>query len=162
MAERTAVYPGSFDPPTNGHLDLVERASRMFDHLIVAVARNNAKQCLFSVEERVGMLKAITGHVPRVEVASFEGLTAEYARQREAVALVRGLRVLSDFEFEMSIAITNSKLNPSIDTVCFMPSEQYIMLSSRVVREVARYGGDISEFVPPVVATRLREKMAGA
>jgi len=159
--ERVAIYPGSFDPPTYGHLDLVERAARLFDHLIVAVARNNAKAAAFSVEERIDMLKEITKDIPRVEVTSFEGLTAEFARARNVQALVRGLRAISDFEFEMSMAITNQKLNPDVDTVCLMPSERHMFLSSRVVREVARFGGDLSDFVPPEIEGRLRDKLAG-
>ena len=158
MSERIAVYPGSFDPPTNGHLDLIERAAKIFDRLIVAVARNDEKSGFFSVDERVSMLQEIAGGIPGVTVTSFEGLTADFARDVEAVALVRGLRVVSDFEFEMTMAIANRKLNPKTDTVCLMPSEPYLFLSSRLVREIARHGGDLSEVVPPLVAERLREK----
>ncbi|MBI4556664.1 MAG: pantetheine-phosphate adenylyltransferase [Candidatus Hydrogenedentes bacterium] len=159
MPERIAVYPGSFDPPTYGHLDLIERATRMFDQLIVGVARNDEKSCLFTADERVEMLKLVTEGLPGVEVTSFEGLTADFARTRRAVALVRGLRVISDFEFELTMAITNEKLNPEIDTVCLMPSERYLLLSSRLVREVARFGGDVSLFVPPEVEALLRVKL---
>lgn len=159
MPERIAIYPGSFDPCTYGHLDLIQRAARMFTHVVVAVARNNEKSCMFTVEERMDLLSEITKGWPRVEIASFTGLTAEYARQRGAVALVRGLRAISDFEFELTIAITNQKLNPEIDTVCLMPSESYLFLSSRLVKEIATLGGDISSFVPPQVVARLHEKM---
>jgi len=159
MPERLAIYPGSFDPPTYGHLDLVERATRMFSHVVVAVARNAEKAGLFSVEERVEMLKATTSHLPSVEVDAFEGLTVEYARQRKAVALVRGLRVASDFELELTMAITNQKLLPGIDTVCLMPSEQYLFLSSRLVREIGQLGGDLTPFVPAEVSQRLRQKL---
>ncbi|MBN2308349.1 MAG: pantetheine-phosphate adenylyltransferase [Candidatus Hydrogenedentes bacterium] len=158
MAERIAVYPGSFDPPTYGHLDLVARALKIFDRLIVAVARNNEKSAFFTVEERVEMLRATTEGIAKVEVTSFGGLTADFAREVNAVALVRGLRVLSDFEFELTMAITNQKLNPQIDTVALMPSEPYLFLSSRIVREIARFGGDLSDMVPPEVAERLRAK----
>jgi pantetheine-phosphate adenylyltransferase len=158
MPERTALYPGSFDPPTFGHLDLIQRATKMFTRVIVGVATNNEKDCLFTVDERVKLLQALTAEFPGVEVTSFTGLTAEFARERKAVAIVRGLRAISDFEFEHSMAITNKKLNPSVDTVCLMPSEPFLFISSRVVKEIARYGGDVSQFVPPLIAERLREK----
>ena len=158
MPERTALYPGSFDPPTFGHLDLIQRATKMFTRVIVGVATNNEKDCLFTVDERVKLLQALTAEFPGVEVTSFTGLTAEFARKRKAVAIVRGLRAISDFEFEHSMAITNKKLNPSVDTVCLMPSEPFLFISSRVVKEIARYGGDVSQFVPPLIAERLREK----
>lgn len=160
MAERVALYPGSFDPPTYGHLDLIERACAFFDRVIVGVADNSGKNYLFTPEERQEMLEHITSHVSNMEIVVFKGLTAEYARVRGAVALVRGLRLVSDFEFELTMAVANKKLNPGIDTVCLMPSERYLLLSSRIVREVARHGGDLTEFVPPEVARRLQEKMA--
>ena len=158
MRERVALYPGSFDPPTNGHMDLIERASQLFDKLIVAVATNTAKQGLLSIDERIEMLKAITGTIPNVVVTSFVGLTADFARECDAVAVVRGLRVMSDFEFEMTMAITNQKLNPSLETVCLMPSEPHLFLSSRIVREIARFGGEISGMVPPAVADALHQR----
>ena len=161
MPERTAVYPGSFDPPTLGHLDLIERAARMFDRVIVAIAVNDAKQALFTSEERIEMLAEITHNLPNVDVASFTGLTVEFARTKNAIALIRGLRALSDFEFEMSMAITNQKLCPDIDTVCMMPSEPFLFLSSRVVKEVTRFGGDTTPFLTPGVAERLRRKLRG-
>ncbi len=159
MPERIAIYPGSFDPPTLGHLDLIKRAMRIFDQLIVAVAVNDMKDALFSVEERLEMLAEITKDIPGVEIASFNGLTADFARERNAIALVRGLRALSDFEFELSMAITNQKLNPEIDTVCMMPSEPYLFLSSRTVKEVTRFDGDTAPFLPPGIAARLRKKL---
>ena len=159
MGERLAVYPGSFDPPTYGHLDLITRASKIFDQLVVAVARNHGKRCLFDADERLEMLKHITDGLPNVEATSFRGLTADFARERGAIALVRGLRVMSDFEFEMSIAVANQKLNPDVDTVCLMPSEKYLLLSSRIVRDIATFGGDLSEFVDPMVEDRLRKKL---
>ncbi|HOD49348.1 MAG TPA: pantetheine-phosphate adenylyltransferase [Candidatus Hydrogenedentes bacterium] len=158
MRERVAVYPGSFDPPTNGHLDLIQRASALFDRLIVAVATNTDKQGLFPVDERLEMLTAITRDIPNVQVASFVGLTAEFARECNAVAVVRGLRVMSDFEFELTMAITNQKLNPSLETVCLMPSEPHLFLSSRIVREIARFNGDLSELVPPQIEPAIRKR----
>lgn len=160
MTERVALYPGSFDPPTLGHLDLIQRATRIFDRLIVGVATNSDKTSLFTADERVEMLQAITTDLPKVEVTSFHGLTALFAKECGAVAIVRGLRAISDFEFEHSFAITNQKINPDIDTVCLMPSEAYLFLSSRVTKDIARFGGDLSEFVPPTVAERLRKKYA--
>jgi len=158
MRERVAVYPGSFDPPTNGHLDLIQRASALFDRLIVAVATNTDKQGLFPVDERLEMLTAITRDIQNVQVASFVGLTAEFARECNAVAVVRGLRVMSDFEFELTMAITNQKLNPSLETVCLMPSEPHLFLSSRIVREIARFNGDLSELVPPQIEPAIRKR----
>lgn len=160
MTERIAVYPGSFDPPTNGHLDLISRAARMFDRLIVAVAENDAKSAFFTVAERIDMLRAITRSIDRVEVTSFSGLTAEFARKMNAVALVRGLRVISDFEYELAMAIRNQKINPDVDTVCLMPSEPYLFISSRIVREIASHGGDIGEVAPEYVIKRLQERFA--
>lgn len=156
---RVALYPGSFDPPTYGHLDLIERAANLFDHIIVAVARNSAKASLFSVEERIEMVRLVTASIPNIEITSFEGLTAEYAKRRGVRVLVRGLRAISDFEYELSMAITNQKLNPRIDTVCLMPSERFLFLSSGVVRDVARLGGDLHEFVPDAIAKRLMGKL---
>lgn len=160
MSNRVAIYPGSFDPPTFGHLDLIHRAARIFPRLIVAVAKNNEKTCLFTVSERIEMLRAITQDMPTVELDSFTGLTAEFARKRSAVAIVRGLRAISDFEYEHGMAVTNQKLNPDMDTVCLMPSEPYLFLSSRVVKEVARLGGDVSHAVPAFVAELLYRRLA--
>jgi len=157
--KRTALYPGSFDPPTLGHLDLIRRAVRIFDRLIVGVAKNDSKNNLFTPDERVEMLREMTRHdIPELRVVSFTGLTVEYARECGAIAIVRGLRAISDFEYEHSMAVTNQKLNPDMDTVCLMPSEPYLFLSSRVVKEVARLGGDVSQFVPACVRARLAEK----
>lgn len=156
---KAAIYPGSFDPPTYGHLDLIQRALRLFDYLVVAIAKNDLKLApLFSVEERQEMLRELTREMPQVEVTAFEGLTAEFARKRNISHLVRGLRAISDYEFEFSLAIINQRLNSNIDTVCLMPSEPYLFLSSRWVREVARFGGDLSQFVPPCVEQKLRQK----
>ena len=158
MPNRMAIYPGSFDPPTYGHLDLIRRAAKIFPRLVVAIATNSEKDCLFSVAERVDMLAALTRDIPGVEVTSFTGLTADCARRCGALAIVRGLRAISDFEYEHSMAVTNQKLNPDVDTVCLMPSEAFLFLSSRVVKEIARFGGDTTAFVPPLVMQRLAER----
>lgn len=159
MPNRVAIYPGSFDPPTYGHLDLIHRAKKLFEHLIVAVAHNREKECLFSVQERVEMLSIVTKGIPNLEVTTFSGLTAEFARKHNAVALIRGLRVISDFEFELVMAITNRKISPDLDTVCLMPSEHHWLLSSRLVRDIAQHGGNVSEFVPPEIEERLLKKL---
>ena len=159
MADRVGIYPGSFDPPTYGHLDLIGRAYRLFDTFIVAVAYNPEKKGLFSVDERIEMLRHCTKDYANIEITSFQGLTAEFARQRNATTLVRGLRVVSDFEYEITMAIANQKLNPKIDTVCLMPSEKFLLLSSRIVREIAVFGGDLREFVPPEIQRRIAEKL---
>lgn len=161
MAERIALYPGSFDPPTLGHFDLIHRARRIFDRVVVAVAINEAKTALFTVEERLEMIREELKGVDGVEVTSFTGLSVEFARKCGAQALIRGLRVISDFEFELSLAINNQKLDPSIDTVCLMPSEPYLFLSSRQVKEIVRFGGSVSHYVSPKIEQRLRQKLLG-
>lgn len=159
MPKRIALYPGSFDPPTLGHVDLIQRAARIFDRVIVAVARNEAKTGLFSIPERMEMLEELVRGIPNVSVDQFFGLTVDFARTNHAIALIRGLRVISDFEFELSLAINNQKLAPDIDTVCLMPSEPYLFLSSRQVKEIASFGGKISHYVTPAVEQRIREKL---
>lgn len=161
MRKVVALYAGSFDPPTFGHLDLIQRAVRIFDKLVVAVAHNNEKQALFSAEERMEMLREITADLPNVEVTTFTGLTVEFAKQNCISVLVRGLRVMSDFELELTMAVTNQKLHHDIDTVCLMPSEQHLLLSSRLVRQIALFGGDLTKFVPSTVEERLRKKLDG-
>lgn len=161
MAERVAIYPGSFDPPTLGHLDLIERASQIFDRLVVAIASNVTKQALFSVDERIEMLREMVEPIPNVEVDSFVGLSVDFARTRGAIALIRGLRVVSDFELELTMAINNHKLNDKVDTVLLMPSEPYLFLSSRLVKEIAGFGGTVSHYVTPEVDRRLRAKLKG-
>ena len=143
-----AVYPGSFDPVTKGHLDVIERSAALVDELIVAVLKNNAKTPLFSVEERVKMLEDVTRHIPNVRVESFSGLSVEFARQRGAKALVRGLRAVTDFEYELQIAQSNRKVAPDIDTVFLTTNIQYSYLSSSVVKEYASFGVDVKDFVP--------------
>jgi pantetheine-phosphate adenylyltransferase len=159
MPERIAIYPGSFDPPTLGHLDLIERARKIFDRVIVAVAINEAKTGLFPVEERMEMLRELVHRLDGVEVDHFRGLTVDFARRRGAIALIRGLRVVSDFEFELTMAINNHKLNPEVDTISLMPSEPYLFLSSRLVKEIAGFGGSVSHYVTPEVERRLLAKL---
>ncbi len=152
---RTAIYPGSFDPVTNGHLDVLQRATKLFDRVIVAVAVNQDKRPLFSTEERKQMVRRAVQHLPAVSVDSFEGLLVDYAEKRRAQAVVRGLRAISDFEFEFQLALMNRKLNERIETIFMMPKDTYTFLSSRIVKEIARLGGDISAFVPPHVRKAL-------
>lgn len=156
---RTAIYPGSFDPLTNGHLDVIERAVKLFDHVIIAVAKNEGKQPLFSLEERVALVRRCIQHIPNTEVDSFDGLLVEYANQRHAQAIVRGLRAISDFEFEFQLALMNRKLNEKVETIFMMPKDTYTFLSSRIIKEIARLGGDITAFVPTDVRTSLIEKL---
>ena len=158
---RIALYAGSFDPPTLGHLDLIQRAANIFETVIVAVAQNRAKTSLFSIEEKLEMLQELVADLPNVRIDHFSGLTVEFARSQGAIALIRGLRVLSDFEFELSMAINNQKLNPEVDTVCLMPSEPYLFLSSRQVKEIAALGGTVSHYVTPSIEKRLHEKLLG-
>jgi pantetheine-phosphate adenylyltransferase len=154
---RRAIYPGSFDPVTNGHLDVIERARKLFDEVIVAVAINDQKHPLFAPDERLAMLRqAIT--VDAVRVAPMEGLLVEFAASEGAHAVVRGLRAISDFEFEFQMALMNRKLDPEIETIFLMPKEEYTYLSSRIVKEIAKLGGDVSAFVPPLVAKALAKK----
>src|SRR6267154_2264495 len=154
-----AIYPGSFDPPTNGHLDLIERGSKIFDELIVAILRNPEKNPLFSLGERRAMLEALTADFKNIRVDVFDGLTVEYAAKVKASAVLRGIRALSDYEYELQMAMMNRKLRPDLETVFMMPAEQYSYLSSRLVREVARLGGNISGLVPEIVEQRLKEKL---
>ncbi len=155
-----AIYPGSFDPVTRGHLDIIERASALVGELTVAVLKNNAKSPLFSVEERVNMLKDVTRHIPNVRVESFDGLSVEFARQCGAAFIVRGLRAVTDFEYELQMAQTNRSLQPGIDTLFFATELKYAYISSTIVKEVASYGGDISGFVLPQIAEQVHAKMA--
>lgn len=156
---RTAIYPGSFDPVTNGHLDVMQRAAKLFDHIIVAVAHNETKKALFTLEERCVMVRAATSHIPNVEVDTFDGLLVNYVESRSAGAIIRGLRAISDFEFEFQLALMNRKLNERIETIFMMPRDTYTFLSSRIVKEIARLGGDISSFVPPHVETALHQRL---
>lgn len=158
MQKRKAIYPGSFDPITNGHLDVLQRAAGVFDELVVAVARDNNKQSLFSVDERVEMIREVVD-LSHVTVVAFDGLLVDFAAQQNAVALVRGLRAVSDFEFEFQLALMNRKLSPTLETVFLMPREELTYISSRIVKEIARLGGNIDLFVPPNVARALRQRL---
>ena len=159
MKTSIAIYPGSFDPVTNGHLDLIERGEKMFDLLIVAVLRNAEKAPLFSVTERVEMLREVTRQWSGVEVEVFDGLLVDYARKRHAGVILRGIRAISDYEYELQMAMMNRKLNPQVETVFMMPAVAYSYLSSRLVREIAQLGASITSFVPPLVEERLRAKI---
>lgn len=155
---RTAIYPGSFDPVTLGHLDIIARSAKMVDHLIIGVLQNNAKSPIFSVEERVEMLKSITQDIPNISIESFDGLLVEFADRRDANIVVRGLRAITDFEYELQLAQTNRKLNPKIDTIFLTTNVNYAYLSSSIVREIASYGGDISQFVPETILQSVYDK----
>ena len=156
---RTAIYPGSFDPLTNGHLDVIQRAAKLFDRVIVAVANNDSKHPLFTMSERLALVKTAVKHLPRVEADSFDGLLMEYAERRNAQAVLRGLRAVSDFEFEFQLALMNRKLNERIEAIFMMPKDTYTFLSSRIVKEIARLGGDVSSFVPAHVEAALKKKL---
>lgn len=157
---RRAIYPGSFDPVTNGHLDVVERARKLFDEVIVAVAHNDEKQPLFPLKERLDLLQETVGKISNVRIAQFEGLLVEFAGAEKAGAVIRGLRAVSDFEFEFQMALMNRKLNAGVETIFLMPKEEYTYLSSRIIKEIARLGGDISSFVPALVAKALNRKFS--
>ena len=153
-----AIYPGTFDPMTNGHLDIIVRAAGLFDELVIGVLNNSAKTPLFSVKERVNILKKATSGISNVRVQSFEGLSVDFARQCGAKVIVRGLRLITDFEYELQMAQTNRKLAPDVDTTFLYTSLQYSFLSSTIVKEVVSFGGDINEFVPDFVADAMHEK----
>jgi pantetheine-phosphate adenylyltransferase len=156
---RTVVYPGSFDPLTNGHLDVIERAAKLFDRVIVAIARNDGKTPLFSLGERKRLVAGSIAHLRNVEAGTFTGLLVNYVEQRGGHAIIRGLRAVSDFEFEFQLALMNRKLNGRVETIFMMPKDSYTFLSSRITKEIARLGGDVSEFVPPAVKRALELKL---
>jgi pantetheine-phosphate adenylyltransferase len=160
MKTSVAIYPGSFDPVTNGHLDLIERGEKMFDRLIVAVLKNTEKEPMFSVPERVEMLRDVTRQWESVEIDVFEGLLVDYARKRGAAVILRGIRAVSDYEYELQMALMNRKLEPRLETVFMMPGETYSYLSAKVVREIAHFGGPLTGLVPPSVEKRLRAKVS--
>lgn len=160
MKTSVAIYPGSFDPVTNGHLDLIARGEKMFDRLIVAVLKNVEKEPMFSLPERVDMLREVTKQWPSVEVDIFEGLLVDYARKRNAGVILRGIRAISDYEYELQMALMNRKLEPQLETVFMLPGESYSYLSAKVVREIAQLGGPLTGLVPPVVEQRLRSKVS--
>ncbi len=157
--KRTAIYPGSFDPLTNGHLDVIQRAAKLFDHVVVAVASNESKHPLFTKDERVALVQKAVAKLPNVEADSFDGLLVEYVAAKKAQAIVRGLRAVSDFEFEFQLALMNRKLDEKIETIFMMPKDTYTFLSSRIVKEICRLGGDVRSFVPPNVQTALKKKL---
>jgi pantetheine-phosphate adenylyltransferase len=154
-----AIYPGSFDPLTNGHVDIISRGARLFDRIVVAILRNAEKSPLFTMDERVEITRAVFKHQSNVEVDTFDGLLVDYVERRKAQVIVRGLRAVSDFEFEFQMALMNQRLNPRIETVFMMPAEQYTYISSRLIKEVFSLGGRVHGLVPELVETRLREKV---
>ena len=156
----TAVYPGSFDPVTNGHLDVISRGAELFDKVIVGVLHNSTKSPLFSVEERVRILNEAIKDLPNVEIVAFSGLSVDFARQCKAKVIIRGLRAITDFEYEIQMSQTNHKLEPEVETMFLTTNLKYSYLSSTIVREVAAFGGDISQFVPETVAKSIKEKMS--
>jgi pantetheine-phosphate adenylyltransferase len=156
---RIVIYPGSFDPITNGHLDIIQRAAKLFDKVIVAVARNESKNPLFTLQERIELVSVSAKHLPNVVCDTFEGLLVNYVEAQGGVAVIRGLRAISDFEFEFQLALMNRKLNERVETIFMMPKDTYTFLSSRIIKEIAGLGGDVSAFVPPVVRTALLEKL---
>jgi pantetheine-phosphate adenylyltransferase len=160
MSEIIAIYPGSFDPLTNGHLDLIERASKLFDRLVVSILTNLEKRPLFTVAERVEMLQSVTSGMPNVVIETFSGLLVEYAVRKRAQVIVRGVRAFSDYEYELQMALMNRKLAPKLETVFLMPAETYTYVSSRLVKEIVQHGGSVSALVPAIVEERLRGKVA--
>ena len=159
MNKGLAIYPGSFDPPTNGHLDLIQRGSKIFDELIVAILRNSEKVPMFSVAERREMLLQLTADLSNVQVDTFDGLMVEYAKSSDASCVLRGIRALSDYEYELQMALMNRKIEPTLETVFMMPADKYSYVSSRLVREVAQAGGPVKGLVPEAVERKLREKL---
>jgi pantetheine-phosphate adenylyltransferase len=155
---KIAIYPGTFDPITNGHVDIIERACTLFDKVVVTIARNSTKDPLFTEKERLDLIRQTVKSFKQIEVDSFEGLLVEYAKKKKATAVVRGLRAISDFEYELQMALMNRKLNPGVQTVFLMPNERYTYLNSTIVREIARLGGDVTDFVPLVVKQALDGK----
>ena len=160
MKKLTAIYPGTFDPITNGHLDIIERACRLFDKVIVTIAVNSGKKPMFTEEERKEMILKTTGHLKNVEIDSFNGLLVRYAAVKKASVIVRGLRAISDFEYEFQMSLTNTKLNPEITTIFLMPNEKFSYLNSSLVRELASYDANVKEFLPEFVFKKLKERFS--
>lgn len=161
MTKHIGIYPGTFDPITNGHLDIIERGQKLFDEMIVAVAESPKKDLLFNVDERVLMIKAAVKKYKNIRIESFDGLLIDYMRKKKASVILRGLRVISDFEYEFQMALTNRKLDPTIETVFMMTAEGYAYMSSRFIKEIARLNGDVKGFVPSNVSKKLKEKYRG-
>jgi len=159
LKNKIAVYPGTFDPITNGHVDLIERGLRIFDRIIIAVAPSLNKSPFFTLEERVDLIREVIGRNSRIEIDVIEGLLVEYVRKNKAVAVIRGLRAVSDFEYEFQLALMNRKMDPNFETVFLMPSERYTYLSSSIIKEVAKLGGSLKDMVPVVVENKLKEKI---
>ena len=162
MNKGIAVYPGSFDPPTNGHLDLIERGSKIFEELVVAILRNSEKTPMFTVAERLEMLRELTADLKNVRLDTFDGLMVEFAKSIDAKCVLRGIRAISDYEYELQMALMNRKLEPTLETVFMMPADKYSYVSSRLVREVAQAGGPVKGLVPEAVEQKLREKLEPA
>lgn len=158
MKKITAIYPGTFDPVTNGHLDIIERASKLFDKVIITIAVNSSKKPLFTKDERMDMIKSVTKRFKNVSVDVFDGLLVSYAKKKKASVIIRGLRAISDFDYEFQIALTNRKLEPEVNTIFLMPSEKYSFLNSSLVRELASFKADVRQFVPDYVFKKLKEK----
>ncbi|HYA87753.1 MAG TPA: pantetheine-phosphate adenylyltransferase [Nitrospirota bacterium] len=156
--KHVAVYPGTFDPVTKGHVDLVERSLSIFDELIVAIAANPRKEPLFTLEERIDMFKKVTKQFKRLKIEGFDGLLVDYVKAKKAVGIIRGLRAVSDFEYEMQMALMNRRLDNTIETVFLMPNEEYSFITSSIVREAASYGGDVSSLVPKIVVEKVKKK----
>ncbi len=159
MNKGTAIYPGSFDPPTNGHLDLIQRGAKIFEELVVAILRNSEKVPMFSVAERREMLRELTADLSNVRIDTFDGLMVEYAKSMDAICVLRGIRAISDYEYELQMAFMNRNLEPTLETVFMMPAVKYSYVSSRLVREVAQAGGPVKGLVPEIVEQKLREKL---
>ena len=160
--QKVAIYPGSFDPVTNGHLDIIKRSLKVFDKVIVAILHNSTKEFLFTIEERIEMLEESLNGFLNIEVNKFDGLLVDYAKKHKADTIVRGMRAVSDFEYEFQLALMNRKLNKEIQTVFFMPGLRWIFTSSSIIKEAARFGGDVEGMVPPVVNKKLKEKFGNA
>ncbi len=159
MKQKNAIYPGSFDPITKGHMDIIKRSAKMFDKLYVAVLTNSSKSCCFTIEERMEMMRKCTSDMQNVEVCTFSGLLAEYAKKIDVVTSIRGLRAVTDFEYEFQMALTNKKINKELETIFLTTNSKYMYLSSSIVKEIARNGGDISDFVPSVVLDDIKNRL---
>ena len=161
MIKGSAIYPGSFDPPTNGHLDLIQRGSKIFEELVVAILRNPEKTPMFSVADRIAMLRELTIDLPNIRIDTFDGLMVEFAKSISATCILRGIRAISDYEYELQMALMNRKLEPTLETVFMMPAVSYSYVSSRLVKEIARLGGSVTGLVPKAVEERLLHKVNG-